>query len=184
MAAIRREIKETEAQLDIAEKEFAAINEKLRTVQQDRANVEEELVTQNTRLKQMLDELTIRKEDASREAGLVVESSKVTMAELDRKVDAALLDVLEAKFRDEAFATAIIEQSAASTGDKVRVEFEGDEVSWTLQENYPFEMLLQDAARYWDVSPMDAVLSDERGAIWPDDAYVALEMQSAVRPTT
>ena len=40
-------------------------------------------------------------------------------------------------------------------------------------------MLLMDAARYWDVSPMDAVLSDERGAIWPDDAYVALELANA-----
>ena len=61
----------------------------------------------------------------------------------------------------------------------MRVEFEGDEVFWTLQENYTFEMLLMDAARYWDVSPQDAVLADERGAVWPDDAYVALELQSA-----
>ena len=78
-----------------------------------------------------------------------------------------------------AFATAIIEQSAATGGDKVRVEFEGDEVFWALQENYTFEMLLMDAARYWDVSPDDAVLADERGAIWPDDAYVALELVTA-----
>jgi len=61
----------------------------------------------------------------------------------------------------------------------VRVEFEGDEVFWALQENYTFEMLLMDAARYWDVSPEDAVLADERGAIWPDDAYVALELVTA-----
>jgi len=40
-------------------------------------------------------------------------------------------------------------------------------------------MLLMDAARYWDVSPQDAVLADERGAVWPDDAYVALELVSA-----
>ena len=137
MAAIRREIKEVEAQLELAEAEFGKVNERLRVVQQDRNNVEEELVTQNMRLKQMLDELEVRKEDASREASQVVVSSKVTMAELDRKVDAALLDVLEAKFRDEAFATAIIEQSAASSGDKVRVEFEGDEVFWTLQARQP-----------------------------------------------
>ena len=61
----------------------------------------------------------------------------------------------------------------------MRVEFEGDEVFWALQENYTFEMLLMDAARYWDVSPEDAVLADERGAIWPDDAYVALELVTA-----
>jgi len=209
MAAIRREIKEVEAQLDLAEKDFTKINDRLRIVQQDRSNVEEELAAQNTRLKQMLDELALRKEQAEAEGqGLDgVGGSKMTMAELDRKVDAALLDVLEvmlrehnpnpwpgadsdpnpdpdpdliqAKFRDEAFATAIIEQSAATGGDKVRVEFEGDEVFWTLQENYTFEMLLMDAARYWDVSPQDAVLADERGAVWPDDAYVALELQSA-----
>ena len=215
MAAIRREIKEVEAQLEAAEKDFAKINDKLRIVQQDRSNVEEELVAQNTRLKQMLDELALRKEQAEAEGqGLDgVRGSKMTMAELDRKVDAALLDVLEvklrehdpthepvlaltpalvltltlsiqAKFRDEAFATAIIEQSAATGGDKVRVEFEGDEVFWTLQENYTFEMLLMDAARYWDVSPQDAVLADERGAVWPDDAYVALELVSAPQPLT
>ena len=209
MAAIRREIKEVEAQLDAADKDFTKINDRLRIVQQDRSNVEEELAAQNTRLKQMLDELALRKEQAEAEGqGLDgVGGSKMTMAELDRKVDAALLDVLEvmlrehnpnpwpgpdsdpnpdpdpdliqAKFRDEAFATAIIEQSAATGGDKVRVEFEGDEVFWTLQENYTFEMLLMDAARYWDVSPQDAVLADERGAVWPDDAYVALELVSA-----
>ena len=215
MAAIRREIKEVEAQLEAAEKDFAKINDKLRIVQQDRSNVEEELAAQNTRLKQMLDELALRKEQAEAEGqGLDgVRGSKMTMAELDRKVDAALLDVLEvklrehdpthepvlaltpalvltltlsiqAKFRDEAFATAIIEQSAATGGDKVRVEFEGDEVFWTLQENYTFEMLLMDAARYWDVSPQDAVLADERGAVWPDDAYVALELVSAPQHLT
>ena len=38
-------------------------------------------------------------------------------------------------------------------------------------------LLPQDAARYWDLSTMDVVLYDESGAIWPSDAYVALEMQ-------
>lgn len=60
---------------------------------------------------------------------------------------------------------------------QVRVEFEGDEAYWSLQDNYNFEALLQDAARYWDISPQDAVLQDERGAIWPNDAYVGLELQ-------
>ena len=98
MAAIRREIKEVEAQLQVADNEFGRVNEKLRVVQQDRSNVEEELATQNTRLKQMLDELTLRKEQAEAEGnGLAgLGGSKMTMAELDRKVDAALLDVLEA----------------------------------------------------------------------------------------
>ena len=82
------------------------------------------------------------------------------------------------RFRDEAFTSAITEQSALST-DKVRVEFEGDEVFWSLQDNYSFEMLLADASRYWDVAPQDAMLVDERGAIWPNDAYVGLELQRA-----
>ena len=99
MAAIRREIKEVEAQLDAADKDFAKINDRLRIVQQDRSNVEEELAAQNTRLKQMLDELALRKEQAEAEGqGLGgVGGSKMTMAELDRKVDAALLDVLQVK---------------------------------------------------------------------------------------
>ncbi len=107
------------------------------------------------------------------------------------------------------------------------MEFEGDEVFWSLQDNYTFEMLLQDAARYWDLAPHDvsasraaptrtslthaairggggrtarsptisfdahpthplplspacvaqSVLVDERGAIWPNDAFVKLELQ-------
>ena len=102
MAAIRREIKEVEKLLEVAESEFDRINEKLRVVQQDRSNVEEELAAQNTRLKQMLDELALRKEQAQAEGeGLDgVGGSKMTMAELDRKVDAALLDVLEVKLRE------------------------------------------------------------------------------------
>ena len=102
MAAIRREIKEVEAQLDAADKDFTKVNDKLRIVQQDRSNVEEELAAQNTRLKQMLDELALRKEQAEAEGqGLDgVGGSKMTMAELDRKVDAALLDVLQVKLRE------------------------------------------------------------------------------------
>ena len=102
MAAIRREIKEVEAQREAADKEFAKVNDKLRIVQQDRSNVEEELAAQNTRLKQMLDELALRKEQAAAEGlGLDgVGGSKMTMAELDRKVDAALLDVLEVRLRE------------------------------------------------------------------------------------
>ena len=37
--------------------------------------------------------------------------------------------------------------------------------------------LLEDAARYWDISPQDCVLYDERGAIWPSDAYVSMELR-------
>ena len=57
------------------------------------------------------------------------------------------------------------------------VEFENDEVFWALQDNYTFEMLLSDAARYWDIAAQDVMLVDERGAIWPNDAYVQLEIQ-------
>ena len=84
----------------------------------------------------------------------------------------------EAILVPEAFTSALTEQSVLST-DKVRVEFEGDEVFWSLQDNYSFEMLLADASRYWDVAPQDAMLVDERGAIWPNDAYVGLELQRA-----
>ena len=76
-----------------------------------------------------------------------------------------------------SFATALIEKSSTRTGDKVRVEFDQDEVFWQLQENYTFENLLEDAARYWDISAQDCVLYDERGAIWPSDAYVSMELR-------
>lgn len=181
MSAIRREIKEVETQLSEQEDIYSGLNEQLRVLQQDRSNVEEELVAHNTRLRQMLDELAMRKEAASKEQeGLqYLKTSKRTMQELNRKVDEIVASVLEHKFKDDGFQQAIMEQNVGSCGDKVRVEFEGDEVFWSLRENYTFEMLLQDAARYWDVSPMDAALMDERGAIWPDDFYVALELQNA-----
>ena len=41
------------------------------------------------------------------------------------------------------------------------MEFEGDEVYWSLQDNYNFEALLTDASRYWDVAPQDAILFPE-----------------------
>ena len=182
MAAVRREIKEVETQLSEEEEVYSGLNEQLRVLQQNRSNVEEELVAHNARLRQMLDELAMRKEAASKEQeGLqYLRVSKRTLQELNRKVDEIVASVLERKFKDDGFQQAIMEQNVGSAGNKVRVEFEGDEVFWSLQENYTFEMLLQDAARYWDVSPMDAALMDERGAIWPDDFYVALELQNTL----
>ena len=81
MAAIRREIKEVETQLDIAQAEFSKVNDQLRSVQQARMNAEEELVAQNTRLKQMLDELAMRKETSKRR-DVEQEDAKVTVADL------------------------------------------------------------------------------------------------------
>ena len=180
-AATRRELKEIEASLEAAETEYQSVSDRLRLVQQERANTEEELRSQNSRLKAMLDEIATRKvrEGAADAAGKSEEQAetRMTMAELNRRVEGVLMEVLTAKLRDESFATALIEKSSTSTGDKVRVEFDQDEVFWQLQENYTFENLLEDAARYWDISPQDCVLYDERGAIWPSDAYVSMELR-------
>ncbi len=177
MAAIRREIKEVERQFDEADKEYAEISKKLKAVTQERDNTEEELMSSNVRLKQLLGELQAQKELTAQQTTAVVADNRMTMDELSRKVETALLQVLEERFRDEAFTSAITEQSSLSVSDKVRVEFDGDEVFWSLHDNYTFEMLLQDAARYWDVAAQDVILVDERGAIWPNDAYCRLEMQ-------
>jgi len=131
----------------------------------------------NMRLKQLLGELKEQKDRAAEQALAPSGENELTLAELNRKVETSLMRVLEERFNDEAFTAAISEQSALSSTDKVRVEFEGDEAFWSLRDNYTFEMLLHDAARYWDISPSDGVLNDERGAIWPNDAYVALELQ-------
>ena len=176
MAAIRREIKDLERQFDEADKDYAEVSKKLKDITQERANVEEELIASNVRLKQLMGELHAQKQLTDQQEQIVVADSRMTMDELSRKVETALLQVLEERFRDEAFTSAITEQSAVSVSDKVRVEFEDDEVFWTLHDNYTFEMLLQDAARYWDVAAQDVMLVDERGAIWPNDGYCRLEM--------
>jgi len=176
--AVRREIKEVEAQFNQADEEYEALSKKLRHVTQERLNAEEELLGSNVRLKQLLGELQAAREAAQAQSSATVQDSKMTMGELTRKVESTLMTVLDERFRDEAFTSAITEQSVLST-DKVTVEFEGDEVKWSLQDNYSFEMLLADASRYWDVAPQDAILVDERGAIWPNDAYVGLELQRA-----
>ena len=168
MAAIRREIKDVERQYEEAEREYAKVSKELASVTQQRLNTEEELMGSNVRLKQLLGELKVQRELTAQQAAAADELKDVrmTMGELTRKVEAALTTVLDERFRDEAFASAITEQSAVTSPDKVRVEFEGDEVFWALQDNYTFEMLLQDAARYCDVAAPDVMLVDERGAIW------------------
>ena len=60
-AATRRELKEIEASLEAAETEYQSVSDRLRLVQQERANTEEELRSQNSRLKAMLDEIATRK---------------------------------------------------------------------------------------------------------------------------
>ena len=176
--ALRREISAVEDQYAEADEQYTELSRKLRLVTQERLNTEEELLTSNVRLKQLLGELQVAREVAQAQSNAVVQDNKMTMGELTRKVESTLMTVLDERFRDEAFTSAITEQSVLST-DKVRVEFEGDEVFWSLQDNYSFEMLLGDASRYWDVAPQDAILVDERGAIWPNDAYVGLELQRA-----
>jgi len=177
MNAIRRETREVEAQLDSANTQYADISEELRLRTQERQNAEEELMASNVRLKQLLGELQASRAGASQQSEATQHGSRMTMGELTRKVETVLMSVLDERFRDEAFTSAITEQSSLSAVDKVRVEFENDEVYWALQDNYSFEMLLQDAARYWDVAAQDVILVDERGAIWPNDAYVQLEIQ-------
>ena len=132
MAAIRREIKELEAQLEVKDREFEEVNEQLRVAVQDRSNVEEDLNQLNFRLKAMLEELAHQRHaDAKGEPA--IRQTKQTMAELDRTVDRIITEMLEEKLSNETFTASLIEQTAASSGDTVRVEFEGDEVFWSLQ---------------------------------------------------
>jgi hypothetical protein len=158
--AVKREIREVEKQLEVAQDEFSAVSQKLKQVSQQRINMEEELMASNVRLKQLLGELKAQKERSAENGAGGGADSTMTLAELSRKVESSLMRVLEERFNDEAFTAAISEQSSLSTADKVRVEYEGDEAYWSLQDNYNFEALLQDAARYWDISPQDAVLQD------------------------
>lgn len=117
------------------------------------------------RLKSLLGELQAQRDLTTQQTSGNVVDSRMTMEELERKVETVLVHVLDDRFRDEAFTSAITEQSSLTATDKIRVEFDGDEVFWSLHDNYTFEMLLQDAARYWDVAAQDVILVDERGAM-------------------
>lgn len=172
--AVRREIRDVELAVEQADAEYASLTDRLRVVTQDRHNAEEDLMCSNVRLKQLLGELQEARKLTASAAAVEVQQNRMTMGELTRKVEGALMNVLDDRLNDEVFTSAITEQSAVSVADKVRVEFQGDEVFWALQDSYSFEFLLQDAARYWDIARQDAVLVDERGAIWPNDAFVKL----------
>jgi predicted nucleic acid-binding Zn-ribbon protein len=99
MAAIRREIKDLERQFDEADKEYAEVSKKLKDITQERANVEEELISSNVRLKQLMGELHAQKQLTDQQEKIVVADSRMTMDELSRKVETALLQVLEERFR-------------------------------------------------------------------------------------
>ena len=62
MAAMKREIKELEEELQGKQKNHELIAEQLRLMQRQRAQKEEELLANNGRLKQMLEELATHKE--------------------------------------------------------------------------------------------------------------------------
>jgi len=105
--AVRREIKEVEAQFNQADEEYEALSKKLRHVTQERLNAEEELLGSNVRLKQLLGELQAAREAAQAQSSATVQDSKMTMGELTRKVESTLMTVLDERFRDEAFTSAI-----------------------------------------------------------------------------
>ena len=130
--ALRREIKSVEEQYEQTNEAYGELSKKLRNVTQERLNTEEELLASNVRLKQLLGELEAARAAAQAQSNAIVKDNKMTMGELTRKVESTLMTVLDERFRDEAFTSAITEQSVLST-DKVRVEFEGDEVFWSLQ---------------------------------------------------
>ena len=177
--ALRREIAQAEKQLAEADARLSVVTRQHFLVKQERLNTEENLAAANVRLKNLLGELQLARKEAKERANMVVQDKKMTMGELTRNVETTLKTILDEKFGDERFVAAITEQTAAAgaSTDRVRVEFEGDEVFWSLQDNYTFENLLVDASRYWDLAHQDAFLVDERGAIWPNDGYVGLELQ-------
>lgn len=158
--AVRKEIREVEKQLEKAQHELDTVTERLKKTTDHRLNIEEELLASNVRLKQLIVELKEQKAKAPQQSAEVLPDGRITVNELSRKVETTLMKVLEERFNDEAFTAAISEQSAISASDKVRVEYEGDEAFWAIRDHYTFEMLLADAARYWDLNPRDAVLND------------------------
>ena len=157
----KREMMQVEMELDAAEVEHTAVSEKLQQLAQQRINMEEELAHANLRLKQLLGELkaqTVRPTDTKQ--GAAVSDNTLALADLSRIVELSLMKVLEERFMDDAFTAAISEQSTLASAGKARVEFDGDEAYWSLHDNYTFEALLHDAARYWDIAPENVVFED------------------------
>lgn len=169
MAAVRREIAAVEQELAEAEKIYAERSERLRVVTQERLNTEESLENANVKLKSLLGDLDRARAEAAAVSGEVQADQPITMGDITRKIELNLTQVLEQRFSDPELTASLTDAVAGQVSDRVRVEFDGDEVFWSLQDNYTFDMLLEDAARYWDISSQDSTLVDERGAIWPND---------------
>ena len=177
--SVTREIADLEAEVAKYEASNLALGEKLLSIQRQKRTVEEELVSENIRLKVVLDEHRERQQQDALPQN--VSDRSVSQAELQTRIERALISVFEQKLHDRNWA---LEDGTTSTaaahgwgGNQVRVEFEGAEVFWALLDYYTFEMLLQDAARFFDLPPVDCALHDERGAIWPFDAYVNVELR-------
>ena len=101
--AVRREIRAVESQFEEADGRYEELSKELRQVTQERLNTEEELMACNVRLKQLLGELQSAREAAAQQSAAKVQDNKMTMGELTRKVEAVLMNVLEERFKDEAF---------------------------------------------------------------------------------
>ena len=62
--------------------------------------------------------------------------------------------------------------NARGASNKVNVTFNGDLLSTWITTDYTFGQLRKDAARYFNLSPAEALLQDGEGCAWPEQARI------------
>ena len=152
--SVTREIADLEAEVAKYEASNLALGEKLLSIQRQKRTVEEELVSENIRLKVVLDEHRERQQQDALPQN--VSDRSVSQAELQTRIERALISVFEQKLHDRNWA---LEDGTTSTaaahgwgGNQVRVEFEGAEVFWALLDSSHGLLL----PRPWEANPESA----------------------------
>ena len=98
--SVRREIADVEAEVAKYEASNLALGEKLLSIQRQKRTVEEELVSENIRLKVVLDEHRERQQQDALPQN--VSDRSVSQAELQTRIERALISVFEQKLEAQA----------------------------------------------------------------------------------
>ncbi|KAG1705216.1 hypothetical protein DVH05_004148 [Phytophthora capsici] len=69
--------------------------------------------------------------------------------------------------------TSVVNTNTSSSSEKVCVSTaSGEEFHVWISEDYTFQQLRRDAARYWNIPPGEVALADSEGCLWPEQAKI------------
>lgn len=107
---------------------------------------------------------------------------EISYDQWEDKLEGIFENVLMQKFSDDKLFQTLTHDKALSKELCVNVGWGNEIATWIydVEENddISFEVILEDACRYWDINPMDAVLLDSYGAVWPMDSMAEEELQA------